>query len=85
MVTGRHIDTDARMIWQTVAQPGRAMTAAQVRAYWSPTFTASEVQDALQRLVAGHHLEAADRRNEQIYFVSSGCMPLPGFEGVQRQ
>lgn len=80
MVIARHINMDARMIWQSLRSEARAMSAAQVRLYWSPTFTDHEVVDALQRLLAGRHVEAVARPNrEHLYFVGVACQPLPGF------
>lgn len=81
MVTARHIDMDARMIWMSLRNEARAMTAAEVRAYWRPTFTDHQVVDVLGRLVAGKHLRAIvpPHRGERIYFVIDGCVPLPGF------
>jgi hypothetical protein len=77
---GRHIDTDARMIWQSLRREARAMTAAQVHLYWNPTFSVHQVVEALQRLVAGRYLEAVvPQHSPHVYFVSDSCVPLPGF------
>lgn len=82
---GRHIDVDARMIWMSLRSEARAMSAHDVCNYWSPTFREGQVVDALRRLVAGHHVEAAPTRRGQLYFVSDACVPLPGFAQAARR
>ncbi len=50
-MTGRHIDTTARMLWLTLGNGGEWSVARLVE-HWRPTFTEAEIDDALHRLEA---------------------------------
>lgn len=47
----RHLDTDAVMLWRSLADIGPA-TVLQLVEHWAPTYTAGQVLDMLKRLQA---------------------------------
>jgi hypothetical protein len=74
----RGLNWDTRMLWMSLRRENRSMTAGELQAFWRPTFSAEEVDDALQRLLAGKHIETGGRV-VPYYYVSDDCQPLPGY------
>lgn len=73
-MNGRHIDATARMLWLTLSSGGEWSVARLVE-HWRPTFTADEVDDAMQRLEA-HDLARRSRVLERDAWVVGGaCVP----------
>lgn len=80
---GRHLDRTARMLWLTMSRSVGEWTVAALVYHWRPTFTAGEVDDAVQRLVAAGFARCTRRLHMAPEYTVAGCTPLPGHGGVQ--
>ncbi len=80
-MSGRHLDSTTRMIWLTL-RDGDQWTVSRLVEYWRPTFSASEVDDALKRLQAnGLARRADDERAGGCWVVGGSQMPVMDFGG----
>ena len=75
-MTGRHIDTTARMLWLTLRNRSAPIDAAGLVDYWRPTFSIAEVEDALMRLEAnGLARKIETNRSDRTWTVGSAWLP----------
>ena len=74
---GNAITQDTRALWLMLQADGGWWTVAMLTHHWKPTFAPYEVQQAVDALEAGGHLDSRDQAGTRIYGVTSGCQALP--------
>ena len=80
-MSGRHIDSMARMLWLTLRKRD-GQTVAGLVDYWRPTFSVKEVRDALERLEAnGFARRVVARSGECTWSVGAPALPGEAVEG----
>ena len=74
---GNAITQDTRALWLTLQADGGWWTVTMLTHHWRPTYQPYEVQQAVDALEAGGHLDSRDQAGTRIYGVTSGCKVLP--------
>lgn len=76
------ITPDTRALGLMLQEDGGWWTAAMLTHHWRPTYQPYEVQQALDALEAGGHLDSRDQAGTRIYAVTSGCKALPDISSL---